>query len=284
MIIIEDLSLPAFSISESDGKFRYNKKFLEFDNAIQEKIKQNFNDKNFLFSFQDKNFHILEISSNTFIITLEQNESHVSIREATRHSMALQMRILNELGEGIFIEDKTEKIIFANNSAEKILDLASYEIVGQRFLSFIYPEEEKIRIQRILQKFMSEVVEAKSIRFETQFKSKNSEIIYLLVYYSIMMTNKSIEGALITVNDISDIKKLTKEIQERSNELIQAEKLTSIGLLASGISHELNNPLAFVISNTSTLEDHIKLILDYASKLESFVTDFSKNSKQHSFV
>lgn len=271
MINIDELNLPAFIISGKHKEFCFNKKFNSLDSKLKEKIQNQFFENNLTFIFQDKNYHIHDIASDLYIITQDQNETRQSIREATRHSMALQMGILNELGEGVFIEDKTGKIIFANPSAEKTLNLASYEIVGQSFLSFVFPDEEKIRIERILQKLNPELTETKSARFETQIKNKNSDIIYLLVYYSVMLANKKIEGALITIYDISDIKKLTKEIQERSNELLQAEKLSSIGLLASGISHELNNPLAFIISNTSTLEDYIKSVLDYLTKWENML-------------
>ena len=265
MNTINEMKFPAFLVIDKEkNTFQFNDKFINLDEALQEKIKNNYLSDIFSFYFNEKSYQILEISQNMYIIL--QTEQSQSIREATRHSMALQMRILNELGEGLFIIDKTGKIIFANPSAEKILELNTYEIMGQSFTNFIHPEEERIRVERILQKVTGKDKAIKSTRFETQIKNREN-MVYLLVYYSIMLTNESLEGALITIYDISDMKKLTKEIQERSNELIQAEKLTSIGLLASGISHELNNPLAFIISNTSTLEDYIKTYFEEWEKM-----------------
>ena len=267
MIDIDNLTVPAF-VASNLKEICSNSIFQDLEIELQERIRENFLENTTFFTFKEKNYHMVEISNNNFIIIQEHTEPHQTIRESTRHSMALQMRILNELGEGVFIQDKNEKIIFLNPSAEKTLGLAAYEIVGKSFLDFITPEEEKIRVNRLTQKLLGETLDTKSIRFETQIKNKQSEIIYLLVYYSVMWSNKTREGALITIYDISDIRKLTKEIQERSNELLQAEKLTSIGLLASGISHELNNPLSFIISNTTTLEDYIKTILIYLDRLE----------------
>lgn len=262
---INELKFPAFLIIEKmNSNYQFNDKFSKLEELLQDKIINSFQNDVLTLYFNEKSYQILELSPNLYIVL--PIESYQSIREATRHTIALQMRVLNELGEGVFIEDKTRKIIFANPSAEKILEINPYEIVGQSFTSFIYPEEESIRVERILQKVTGETKGIKSTRFETQIKNKEG-IVYLIVYYSKMISNESIEGALITVYDISDMKKLTKEIQERSNELIQAEKLTSIGLLASGISHELNNPLAFIISNTSTLEDYIKIFFEEWEKL-----------------
>ena len=46
---------------------------------------------------------------------------------------------------------------------------------------------------------------------------------------------------------------------ERERELgrLQAEKLASIGLLAAGVAHEINNPAAFVLANIEALSGHM---------------------------
>jgi hemerythrin-like metal-binding protein len=46
--------------------------------------------------------------------------------------------------------------------------------------------------------------------------------------------------------------------------LVESEKLASVGLLASGLSHEINNPLAFIHSNLGALGDHARALLAVA--------------------
>jgi signal transduction histidine kinase/ActR/RegA family two-component response regulator len=60
-------------------------------------------------------------------------------------------------------------------------------------------------------------------------------------------------GAVLYVRDATD---------EREREIgrLQAEKLASIGLLAAGVAHEINNPAAFVLANIEALTGHLRLV------------------------
>lgn len=51
-----------------------------------------------------------------------------------------------------------------------------------------------------------------------------------------------------------------RKLQEVQSQLVQSEKMASIGQLAAGIAHEINNPAGFVSSNLKTLEEYIKEI------------------------
>lgn len=52
------------------------------------------------------------------------------------------------------------------------------------------------------------------------------------------------------------LKDAYERLKENKNMLVQQEKLASIGLLAAGIAHEINNPVGFVKSNLQTLEEY----------------------------
>jgi signal transduction histidine kinase len=48
-----------------------------------------------------------------------------------------------------------------------------------------------------------------------------------------------------------------RELQSTQMQLVQREKMASVGQLVAGVAHELNNPIGFVSSNVSTLEDFV---------------------------
>ena len=50
---------------------------------------------------------------------------------------------------------------------------------------------------------------------------------------------------------------LIAKLEQAQNQLLQAEKMASIGQLAAGVAHEINNPVGFISSNLHTLEGYI---------------------------
>jgi signal transduction histidine kinase len=58
-----------------------------------------------------------------------------------------------------------------------------------------------------------------------------------------------------------------RELQATQMQLIQREKMASVGQLVAGVAHELNNPIGFVYSNVTTLEDFVRRL---RAMLESY--------------
>ncbi len=62
---------------------------------------------------------------------------------------------------------------------------------------------------------------------------------------------------------------LRDKTEERDDEVrrLQAEKLASIGMLAAGVAHEINNPAAFVLANIEALAGHLRLLQEKVREL-----------------
>jgi signal transduction histidine kinase len=53
----------------------------------------------------------------------------------------------------------------------------------------------------------------------------------------------------------------TLELEEQQTQLIQTEKLASLGQMAAGIVHEINNPVSYVMSNLGTLDQYVSALM-----------------------
>ncbi len=53
------------------------------------------------------------------------------------------------------------------------------------------------------------------------------------------------------------MQRMNEALEEAQDQVIQAEKLASIGQIAAGVAHEINNPVGFVLSNLGTLESYV---------------------------
>jgi len=86
-------------------------------------------------------------------------------------------------------------------------------------------------------------------------------------------------GALVSSN--RTLEEANNRLKEQQTQLVHAEKMASLGTLAAGVAHEINNPLAFVNSNINTLEGYVDTLISlfgvYESLAQSLGGDLSTN-------
>ncbi len=71
----------------------------------------------------------------------------------------------------------------------------------------------------------------------------------------------------------SKVKEKTRKLKEAQAQLIQSEKLSSIGQLATGVAHEINNPMGFINSNLLTLAGYVRDLREILTEYEQLEKD-----------
>lgn len=73
--------------------------------------------------------------------------------------------------------------------------------------------------------------------------------------------------------------KLIKELATAHTQMLQSEKMASLGQLAAGVAHEINNPIGFVNSNLGTLQKYVQALFRVLEAYESHAGELSPESR-----
>ena len=68
-----------------------------------------------------------------------------------------------------------------------------------------------------------------------------------------------------------ELEKAYNKLEKAKDQLVQSEKMASVGQLAAGVAHEINNPIGFVSSNIATLNDYLKNYKAIIARFETFI-------------
>ncbi len=205
---------------------------------------------------------------------------HKELEEELERSEKKYRGIFNNIRNPIFVLDAdTLEIIDCNNSVQSVYGYARDEIAGKSFLTLL-PENEKSRYAAEL-KSASVINQVKQIR-------KDKEIIFVDLWVS-PSGYPGKDVLLVTTSDIT-------QRLETEQQLIQASKMATLGEMATGVAHELNQPLAVIKTASSffmkkvnkrekidseilfTLSEEIDSHVDRASRIINHMREFGRKS------
>jgi signal transduction histidine kinase len=114
-----------------------------------------------------------------------------------------------------------------------------------------------------------------STRFGIYFVFTMFPLLYLIYYSYKIYTNK-----------IEEIESAYQKLKNTQNQLLQSEKLASIGILASGVAHEINNPLQGILGTAEALmhEDDPQLMREYTEDIIKYSREAAQIIQELSFL
>jgi PAS domain S-box-containing protein len=171
-----------------------------------------------------------------------QVELLLKLRLQVKQTEARNRQLLESSGDAVLLLDEAGRVVEVNPVAERLLGRAAPQLFGVSFES-LAPENEREALRQSLQALLSRG----TLRLENLgLCSPRGERFALDVVASLQEVGSS-RRLLLVGHDLTEKRRLEQQS-------IQNERLASVGALAAGIAHEINNPMAYVLSNLGYLQ------------------------------
>ncbi len=185
--------------------------------------------------------------------------------------------IIEVIGDSVLLCDRKGRIVLANEKAKSLFGVEEKKI-----------KEGEVHIYHLVnffkekQKFLTLYYSKKSwVSFETKLKENGKDFDVEVVIASVLDEAKMLTGKVIIIRDIT-FKKMAEK------EMVRAEKMSSLAIIAGGIAHDFNNLLTAVSGNLELIlysedikkiKETIKKSLDVISKAKGLTRQLITFSK-----
>lgn len=165
---------------------------------------------------------------------------------------AAELKLLKEFNEsiiesinvGLLAVDLEGRVTRLNSALEEILDLSRSQAVGKR-VEDLFSADFTDTLRQVLGNDRWRLREIRNI-YKIHTATSTGQPLVLNIAIAPLQDSQEQTGALVVLEDVTSRVRLEEQLQQR-------EKLSSIGLLAAGVAHEVNTPLTGVSSYTQML-------------------------------
>jgi two-component system, NtrC family, sensor kinase len=165
-----------------------------------------------------------------------------ALRNCRLHRESVYLRdylskLLDHANAPIMVMGRDGEVTFANRAFLTITGLRRDELLGKEWFTLL-PENER---RRLLPVYISALHGESSTNVEVRLPRRDGSFAQVAVNIaSILTPDGDVEGVIYIYRDVT-------ELRELETQVIHAEKLATLGQLAAGVVHELNNPLTSIL-------------------------------------
>lgn len=179
-------------------------------------------------------------------LSAEVEEKTKELRKSERQYRSL----IENANDIIFTADRNGVITSINRAGLGFYGKSKDEIIGVNIGEICFNEKSALRQLTAIEEVF-ETREASQLTYPVYIKG---EVHWLSTSFNLLFEERGVPSAVLGISrDISLIKRKEKEEQ-----MHHADKLASMGTLAAGVAHEINNPLAIILGFADMLMDRFK--------------------------
>jgi len=208
---------------------------------------------------------LLERQKPEFLLIMRDITSRKAMEEALRESEMRFREIFHQSEDGIiFCKRGGSVVLDANANAEKIFGYSKGELQSGGLQQVGEPADPPLLCQVI-----GAIEEGKLAQHDFLCRRKDQTLIVVSMRGKVMY----LQGVPVTYcsfRDITDRIRMEERTRDIQAKLIQTNKMTSLGLLVSGVAHEINNPNNFIMANCELLtrisKDSLAVLKEYSEE------------------
>ena len=171
-------------------------------------------------------------------------------RELTEEALLSSEQSFRTLIEGSpdgILTHRSGRVVYVNPSLLAALRYTTYtELVGQPFLHIVHPDDTEQATERIEAMLRSG---QPAPAYEVRLLAKDGQVV-TMEEIAIPLEFEGHPAVASVFRNVGDRKRMEQQ-------LLLADRMVSVGTLAAGIAHEINNPLTFVLSNLKFVHDEV---------------------------
>jgi PAS domain S-box-containing protein len=195
-----------------------------------------------------EDLEILKTVSGYIAVAVENSRLYEEQQQYTDELALLKEfneSIVESVNVGLLAVDEEGRITRCNSTFEEMMALTRQQTVG-KLVDEIFDESFALNLESILGRSRWHLTEIRNAYKLHARDSHGKSLILNVAVAPLRSVSNQQTGAIIVLENVSSRVKLEETLQ-------QSEKLSSIGLLAAGVAHEVNTPLTGVSSYTQML-------------------------------
>jgi PAS domain S-box-containing protein len=163
---------------------------------------------------------------------------------ALRESEERYRRIVETTTDGILTLDPTNLIVFVNRRFAEMLGYQSRDMIGKGMFTFVSAAGQMVAVDAFKRQQLGSRVAVDSALLHRN----GTEVMVNIAASPVLDAEGRQVGSLAVVRDVTEQRKL-------QSQLMVSDRMASVGTLAAGVAHEINNPLAAVMANLDYIAD-----------------------------